>query len=95
MEIRPFPDKDIVGYKYYGYCAEVSDKIQGEYQILSMLIGLFWEVEHSALYKPTPSLKGIERSLEMQQCTRAVLRSLRSFEEEFERLALRKSDGSA
>src|SRR5664280_3024387 len=59
-------------------------------QIVSMLTGLFWEVEHSAIYKPTPSLKGIARSLEMQQRTRDVLRALRSFEEEFERLAVRE-----
>ena len=83
-------ENDVLAYKYYGYCAEASNKVQGEYQIVSMLTGLFWEVEHSAIYKPTPSLKGIARSLEMQQRTRDVLRALRSFEEEFERLAVRE-----
>ncbi len=91
----PFPDENVLGYKYYGYCAEASNKIQGEYQILSMLIGLFWNVEHSALYKPTPSLRGIERSLEMQQRTKEVLRALRAFEEEFERLAVRERGNPA
>lgn len=77
----------VLAHKYYGYCA-VSSKIQSEYQIVSMLTGLFWEVEHAAIYKPSPDLKGIARSLEMQQRTRDVLQALRGFEEEFERLAL-------
>jgi hypothetical protein len=82
----PFPDENVLGHKYYGYCAEASHKVQGEYQILSMLTGLFWKVEHEAIYKPTPSLKGIERHPEMKQCTTEVLTALRSFEEKFEHL---------
>ena len=78
-------NEHVLAHKYYGYCAEASKKVQGEYQIVSMLTGLFWEVEHSAIYKPTPSLKGIARSLEMQQRTKDVLSALRRFEEEFER----------
>jgi hypothetical protein len=50
-----------------------------------MLVGLFWDVEHSALYKPTPELRGVARSLAMQERTQEVLRSLTAFEEEFER----------
>jgi ppGpp synthetase/RelA/SpoT-type nucleotidyltranferase len=52
-------DEDqVLALKYYGYCG-ASDRIQGEYQIVSMLTGLFWEVEHSAIYKPAPLLKGV------------------------------------
>jgi hypothetical protein len=49
-----------------------------------MLTGLFWEVEHSAMYKPTPKLKGVTRLDEMQQRYREVLRALKAFEQEFE-----------
>lgn len=81
-------NEDLLPYKYYGPCADASPKIQGEYQIVSMLTGLFWEVEHSAIYKPTPDLKGLARSLEMRQRAGDVLKALRAFEEEFERLLL-------
>jgi len=73
------------GLKYWGFCAEVGRRIRGEYQIVSMLTGLFWEVEHSAIYKPTPRLKDIAESLRMRERSAAVLTVLRDFEEEFER----------
>ena len=69
---------------YYGFCSEASQKVKGEYQIVPMLTGLFWEVEHSAMYKPASSLKGVTRSPEMQQRYREVLNALKAFEEEFE-----------
>lgn len=70
-------------FKYSGYC-QASSKVRGEIQIVSMLIGLFWEVEHSAIYKPIPQLKGIDRSLKMKPRLSEVYRALRAFEEEFE-----------
>lgn len=54
-----------------------------------MLIGLFWELEHSTIYKPSPELKGIGASLEMRQRTTDVLKALKQFEEEFDRLLRR------
>jgi hypothetical protein len=85
--IQGYSENDkLLAFKYYGYCKKASSKVRGELQIVSMLIGLFWEVEHSAIYKPTPRLKGVARSLEMQQRTREVLNALRTFEEEFEKL---------
>jgi hypothetical protein len=41
----PFPGNpgDASGYKYSGFLHGVSDKVRGEFQILSMLVGLFWE----------------------------------------------------
>ncbi len=87
-EADPVPGYDendkLMAFKYYGYC-EAGRKIRGELQIVSMLTGLFWEVEHSAIYKPTPRLKGVARSLEIRQRTRDVLIALRDFEEEFEK----------
>jgi ppGpp synthetase/RelA/SpoT-type nucleotidyltranferase len=49
---------DPLAFKYYGYCEAASRKIRGELQIVSMLTGLFWEVEHAAIYKPTPPAEG-------------------------------------
>jgi hypothetical protein len=71
--------------KYWGYCP-ASQSITGEYQIVPMLMGLFWDVEHSAIYKPSPELRGIARSLEMREPIADVLKALRQFEEEFEKL---------
>jgi ppGpp synthetase/RelA/SpoT-type nucleotidyltranferase len=88
-----FDDEDApVALKYYGYC-DASSRVRGEYQIVPMLTGLFWEIEHSTIYKPTPELKGIAESLEMQQRTQEVLDALKKFEEEFEKL-LRQSSGN-
>lgn len=70
--------------KYHGYC-EASSRVRGELQIVSMLLGLFWEVEHSAIYKPTLQLEFIARNREMKQRTREVFRAFRAFEEEFEK----------
>ena len=75
----------VVALKYHGYC-DASERIRGEYQIVSMLTGLFWEVEHSTIYKPAPRLKGIAESLAMQQRTKEVNDALKAFEEEFEAL---------
>jgi hypothetical protein len=74
-----------LAFKCHGYC-EASGKVRGEFQIVSMLTGLFWEVEHSAIYKPTPRLKGIAGHHRMQERTLEVYRALRAFEEEFENL---------
>jgi hypothetical protein len=74
-----------LAFKYWGFSA-ASNAISGEYQIVSMLTGLFWEIEHSAIYKPSPELRGVARSLEMKEPIANVLRALSGFEEEFERL---------
>jgi ppGpp synthetase/RelA/SpoT-type nucleotidyltranferase len=71
--------------KYFGHCSS-EDAIYGEIQIVPMLTGLFWEVEHEAIYKPKPEFKGIAKSLEMRERTQEVLDALKSFEETFERL---------
>lgn len=85
----PVPGADDAGdplaFKYNGFCG-ASLKVRGELQIVSMLIGLFWEVEHSVVYKPTPQLKGVARSLEVQECTQEIYRALRDFEATLENL---------
>jgi ppGpp synthetase/RelA/SpoT-type nucleotidyltranferase len=74
--------------KYFGYC-KASDRIRAEFQIVPMLTALFWEVEHSVMYKPSPRLKGLARSLEMRQRTQDVLEVLNAFENEFANLIRR------
>lgn len=79
-------DGEVQAFKYYGYC-QASDKVRGEYQVVSMLTGLFWEVEHSAIYKPDAQLGRIAQRLGMLERTRDVVKALRAFEEQFDALA--------
>lgn len=67
--------------KYYGHCHEVSTCVRGEYQVVPMLLGLFWEVEHSAMYK----FKEVAESPQMQEHKADVERALSRFEEGIER----------
>jgi ppGpp synthetase/RelA/SpoT-type nucleotidyltranferase len=82
-----------LAYKYHGRCSEHA-LVRSEIQVLSMLIGLFWDVEHGALYKPTPRLSGIEGSEKMRARNTDVIRALCAFEEQFEVLA-RTSESDA
>jgi hypothetical protein len=79
-------DGELQAFKYHGSCPEASHKVKGEYQIVSMLTGLFWEVEHSAMYKPAPELTAIARYPPMQGRRSEVLKALKAFEEDFEAL---------
>ena len=72
--------------RYSGYCRDASRSVRGEIQIVPMLIGLFWEVEHSAIYKPSPELKGVATDPEMRRCASEVYKALRAFERQFEAL---------
>lgn len=77
----PKPLKDASGvlqaYKYFGHRQSVSREVKGEYQIVPMLLGLFWEVEHSAMYKfPVGA-----NSENMKRLRADVERSLAYFEE--------------
>ena len=56
----PVRDMDTV-HKYFGHLPEPEiSEISCEVQIVPMLIGLFWQVEHSTLYKPSPRIKNLE-----------------------------------
>ena len=84
-------ENDLIAHKYYGSC-EASTSIRGEIQIVSMLTGLFWEVEHSAFYKLDPELKGVDRGGRMQERVQGIYRALASFEEGFEDLVSQRED---
>ena len=77
-----------LAFKYHGHCSR-SSRLRAELQIVPMLIGLFWQIEHSAIYKPSPQLRGIELSLETRQPMSDVYRALKNFEAEFERVIRR------
>jgi len=72
--------------KYHGFCSQHSG-VRAEIQLLSLLTGLFWEVEHAALYKPSERLRELQVSERMQKHYADVIRALASFEEKFETVA--------
>jgi len=74
------------GMQIYKYYNEIGDlKIPCEIQIVSMLTGKFWDVEHAALYKPNPAYKGaIEGSFTMDRLYKDVMNKLAEFEKAFE-----------
>ncbi len=72
-----------LAFKYNGQYTKSSEVLQCEYQIVSTLIGLFWDVEHTAIYKQAPNLKGLAPV--MREQTSAVYDALKAFEDEFER----------
>lgn len=73
-----------IGFKYHGLW-NPTDPFRSELQVVSLLIGLFWEVEHSTIYKPAPRLQGIAGSMSMKSKNDAVLAALQQFEQEFDR----------
>jgi ppGpp synthetase/RelA/SpoT-type nucleotidyltranferase len=83
VRVRPGESEpEPLAFKYYGYCSR-NHAVRAEIQIAPMLIGLFWEVEHSAIYKPPPYFKS---ALGMDEHTARVYEALKGFESEFERL---------
>jgi ppGpp synthetase/RelA/SpoT-type nucleotidyltranferase len=78
--------------KYHGFCQ--CSGVCAEIQLLSLLTGLFWEIEHAALYKPSERLRELQISERMQTHYAEVIRTLSSFEQEFEAIATRKSPGT-
>jgi hypothetical protein len=90
----PGEDKELLAYKYHGDC-KASTKVRGELQIVPMLIGLYWEIEHGTIYKPSPELKGLMRVETMQQCNSDVMKALKAFDQEFERLVQSDRSGKS
>lgn len=80
-----YNEKSSLVPKYYGYCRAQNNErlsnVLGEYQVVPMLLGLFWEVEHAAMYK----LRAVANSKEMKDRRTAVEKSLADFEQGVER----------
>jgi ribosome-associated translation inhibitor RaiA len=67
-------------WKYYGYCP-VSSQVQAELQVVPMLTGLFWQVEHDAFYKPRdPVLRGAANKPVVREHTEAVYDAFEALE---------------
>jgi len=73
-----------IAHKYRGYWRP-GDRLRCEIQVVSLLISLFWEVEHSAIYKPTAEARRIAQSMRMKERTTAVVSALQQFEAEYDR----------
>lgn len=86
VRIRPNDKAEPLAFKYHGYCSR-NMALRAELQIAPMLVGLFWEVEHSAIYKPSQQFKGVLAG--MDERTTRVYEALKDFESEFERLIQR------
>jgi hypothetical protein len=71
------PQGLLLARKYSGICNEASKAVCGEYQIVPMLVGLFWDVEHSAMYK----FKPVANSKEMRGLKSKVEGALAEFEQ--------------
>jgi ppGpp synthetase/RelA/SpoT-type nucleotidyltranferase len=85
--VPALPDSaDVLALKYHGFC-NPHCHVTAEIQLISMLVGLFWEVEHGALYKPGERLRQVEISTKMQKHYSDVIRALSSFEQKFEAIA--------
>lgn len=80
---RGKPSEEILANKYFGYI-DPKKKVYGEYQIMPMLIGLFWQIEHAVLYKPSTSLKGIERDFGISEKKEDIFEAFDEFEKVFE-----------
>jgi hypothetical protein len=77
----PFREPEL-GFKYYGL-TPVSPTITAEYQILPSLVGMFWDLEHSAIYKPMPAFAGLREHLDLKEKRARSLQALMDFETEF------------
>lgn len=73
-------DGVILAPTYNGYCGNVSGRVRGEYQVVPMLLGRFWEVEHSAMYK----FKAVADFEEMKKFRSDVEHALSRFEDGLE-----------
>jgi hypothetical protein len=76
-------NEELLALKYRGFS---SRKIKGEYQIMPILNGRFWDVEHSAMYKPDARLRGVGDHPALVERRAEVHQAIRTFEEQFERL---------
>ena len=79
---KPLKDRkgEVLAPRYFGYCEEVSRTLRAEYQVVPMLLGLFWRVEHPAMYK----FRRVANSREMRRRREEVERVLAHFEEGIE-----------
>ena len=67
-------------WKYHGYCT-TSPQVRAEIQVVPMLSGLFWQVEHDAFYKPRdPVLRGAVNKPSVREKKEAVYDAFEALE---------------
>jgi len=72
-------------WKYHGLCS-TSSHVRAELQVVPMLTGLFWQVEHDAFYKPRdPVLRGAANKPVIRERTDRVYDAFDELEDVLER----------
>jgi ppGpp synthetase/RelA/SpoT-type nucleotidyltranferase len=72
-------------WKYHGFCS-TSSRVRAELQIVPMLTGLFWQIEHDAFYKPRdPVLRGAANKPVIRERTERVYAAFDELEDVLER----------
>lgn len=72
-------------WKYHGFCS-TSSRVRAELQIVPMLTGLFWQIEHDAFYKPRdPVLAGAAKKPVIRERTERVYDAFDELEDVLER----------
>lgn len=67
-------------WKYHGHCS-TSSRLRAELQVVPMLSGLFWQIEHDAFYKPRdPILSGAVKKPIVRERTEAVYDAFEALE---------------
>jgi len=84
----------IRAWKYCGHCS-TTPTIQTELQVVSMLTGLFWHVEHDAFYKPQDqTIRGAVNKPSVREKAEQVYDAFEALEETLE-LELRNATREA
>jgi hypothetical protein len=72
-------------WKYHGFCS-TSSRVRAELQLVPMLTGLFWQIEHDAFYKPRdPVLMGAAKKPVIRERTERVYEAFDELEDVLER----------
>ena len=81
----PFREGSKLGFKYVGRSA-ANDTISAEYQILPTFVGMFWDLEHTAVYKRDPALASSRREvIALKEKSSEAILALIAFEDSVER----------
>jgi len=82
-------------WKYHGFCS-TSSRVRAELQVVPMLTGLFWQIEHDAFYKPRdPVLKGAVNKPIIRERTERVYDAFEDLEAVLERELQRNAERDA
>lgn len=72
---------ELIASKYWGRFN--GSNLNAEYQVVSMLIGAFWSVEHAVYYKPDAKYKDIKNDFATKEAYEIAVKSLCEFDKKF------------